>query len=68
MSSWTQAQLDAVKEAIASGALKVKYQDKEVTYRSTDELIRLKNEMEKDLGTKSKTMTRFVGIYDKGIE
>lgn len=36
--AWTQTDVDALKAAIALGALKVRYSDREVTYRSLDEM------------------------------
>lgn len=40
--AFTQDQLDAIEAAIAEGTLTVKYADKEVTYRSLDELLRIR--------------------------
>ena len=37
--AWTESDLDAVKAAIASGELRVEYQDKIVQYRRIDDLI-----------------------------
>jgi hypothetical protein len=43
---WTQADLDAVKQAIALGAMKVRYADgREVTYRSLDDLRSIRDEI-----------------------
>jgi len=41
MPGYTQAQLDALEEAIAAGVLTVKHGDKIVTYRSLAEMLRL---------------------------
>jgi len=38
---YTLLQYQTLTDAIASGALKVKYGDKEVEYRSLDDMIRL---------------------------
>ena len=44
--SWTQGDLDAIDRAIRTGALKVRGSDgKEVTYRSLDELQRIRAEI-----------------------
>lgn len=48
--SFTQEQLDALEAAIAEGTLTVKYADKEVTYRSLDELLRIRNLISRSLG------------------
>lgn len=49
--AYTQADLTAIEEAIKSGALTVKYQDREVTYRSLDELLRIRDTIRRDIGT-----------------
>lgn len=36
--AWTQTDVDKLKAAIAQGATKVKFADREVTYRSLDEM------------------------------
>ena len=36
--AWTQVDVDKLKAAIAQGATKVKFADREVTYRSLDEM------------------------------
>jgi hypothetical protein len=41
--AWTQADLDALNEAIISGAQTVAYESKTVTYRSLDDMLRLQN-------------------------
>lgn len=36
--AWTQADIDSLKSAIASGALTVRFKDRTVTYRSLAEM------------------------------
>lgn len=48
--SFTQAQLDALESSIADGALKVKYSDKEVEYRSLEEMLKIRDIMRNALG------------------
>ena len=48
--AYTVDQLDALKDALASGALVVKYADKEVTYRSTEQMLLIMGVMETELG------------------
>ena len=55
--AYTQADLDAVDEAIASGALLVKYNDREVRYRSLDDLYRIRNNIAAEV-TGSNTPTQ----------
>jgi len=48
--AWTQQQLTALEAAIADGALTVRYADKTVTYRSLDEMLRIRDMMRDALG------------------
>lgn len=38
--SWSQAELDALKTAFASGTLRVRYEDKLIEYGSADDLMK----------------------------
>lgn len=49
-SSFTPDQLIALEAAIADGALKVKYSDKEVEYRSLAEMLKTRDIMRNALG------------------
>lgn len=51
MSMFSQAGLDAIEEAIAGGYLRVKYDDKEVWYRSIDELLKARELIRSKLGS-----------------
>lgn len=42
MSSWTESDLTAIEAALARGELSVRYEDKQVTYRSVDEMLRIR--------------------------
>ena len=46
--AYTQVEIDALKSAIASGALTVKYDDLTTTYRSLDEMTKILGDMEKE--------------------
>lgn len=48
--AYTQADLDAIQEALASGALTVKHRDRQVTYRSLVELERVEAKIKAQLG------------------
>ena len=66
MASYTQEQLDALTAAIVQGALRVKYNDKEVEYRSLDDMLRLQGIMEAALGIGKTTEERRVTTsFDK---
>ena len=47
--AYTEAQRDALRDAIAIGATKVRYRDREVNYRSLSEMRDLLREIERDL-------------------
>lgn len=64
---YTQAQYDALVAAIAEGARIVKYEDRETTYRSLDEMNRLRLHMEKALGLSSGGPHRKRMAHDKGL-
>lgn len=71
MPTYSTAQYNALTEAIAQGALKVKYADKEVEYRSLDDMLKLQEIMKNDLGLNgatSKTNGRFYGQFSNGIQ
>lgn len=67
---YTLEQYNALTAAIAQGALRVKYSDKEVEYRSLDDMLTLKRIMEQQLGIGEFAATsqgsRRVGVYFKG--
>jgi len=65
MADFTQAHLDALNTAIASGELTVRYGDTTVTYRSLDELLRVRDMVKADLQvTTAQTYT--LGGFSKG--
>jgi len=71
MPTYTQAQYNALSQAISQGATRVKYADKEVEYRTLDEMLRLQKIMENDLWPNNSSTpknTRFYGSYSKGIQ
>jgi hypothetical protein len=41
--AFTLAQLDAIEEGIAAGTTSVSYEGKSVTYRSLDEMLRIRS-------------------------
>jgi hypothetical protein len=48
--AYSNAQLTALESAISSGILRVRYADRDVTYQSTADMIKLRNEMRSELG------------------
>jgi hypothetical protein len=65
--AFTQTQLDAIEEAIAAGALTVKYADKEVTYRSLNEMLRVRDMISRKLGNKIAGAGRVYPTLGKGL-
>lgn len=64
---YTQASLDAIYIAIATGASKVKYADKEIEYRSLDDLYRIKRNIEAALGVNNGNSGRKYASFNKGF-
>ncbi len=64
--AYTQDQLNKLDEAISQGALRVKYADKEVEYRSLDEMMRIRELMRQELGLNTKSR-RVPVAYSKGL-
>lgn len=64
--AWTQAQLDALKVAAATGATEVTHEGKTVKYRSITEIVRLISMMESDLGTAPRAPKSTLVRFDRG--
>lgn len=65
--AYTIEQYNLLVAAIAEGALRVKYADKEVEYRSLKEMLLLKGLMEDDLGL-TKNKRRKYASFTKGLK
>jgi len=66
--SFTQQQIDALEKAIAEGVSRVKYQDKEVQYRSLEEMQRILKIMKDSVsGSSPSSGLRVVFSHDKGL-
>jgi hypothetical protein len=65
----TLADLTAIEAAINSGATKVKYQDREVTYNSLAELYKIRDSLKQELGlsTNGKRPYRIQAVFDSGL-
>lgn len=66
--AYSQSDLDAIEEAIASGALKVKYADKEVVYRSLDEMRKIRDMIRVALGRTDGSSSSYNPAYSKGLD
>lgn len=58
--AFTQAQLDAIEEAIVSGTTSVSYEGKSVTYRTLDEMLRVRAIIRTALGLTNPAATVLV--------
>ncbi len=65
--AFTLIQLEALEKAIAEGVTRVKYENKEVEYRSLDEMMRLLQLMQSQLGIKPKAQ-RILAKHSKGLD
>lgn len=65
--AFTIAQMNALEAAIAQGALRVRYSDKEVQYRSLDEMLQLLATMQSQLGVSKRSNKRFLAKHSKGL-
>ncbi len=65
--AFTQAQLDALDQAIATGALRVAYDGKSVQYRSLEEMRLIRDQVRRELGLAAgdkPKQTRIIGRKD----
>lgn len=65
--SYSQAQLDALRDAAASGVRTVKVDGKEVTYSSLAEMRQMIAVIERSMTPVSNRTTHFQATYDKGL-
>lgn len=68
---WTTNDLVVLESAIATGAQKVKYADKEVEYRSLTEMNQVRQQIRDELGLNgtdpNKGRRRFA-VFNKGLD
>lgn len=63
--AFSQVQLDAIEAGIASGTTSVSYEGKSVTYRSLDEMLRIRLVIRRALGLDAGSQTILVA-HDRG--
>ena len=66
MAAFTDADLAAVRKAIASGVLTVEFSDRRTTYRSIDELLKAEEHIARAISTTPRAKQSF-GIAGKGL-
>jgi len=67
MSSFSQAQLDALETAIAQGVLTCEWEGQKVTYRSLGEMLRIRDIMRNSLSPQKDGSSQRNPIFDKGF-
>jgi hypothetical protein len=65
--AYTQAQIDTMKRAIASGVLIVRHGDEQITYRSLAEMRRALADMEAEVNPSLQTPRRTVAGFSRGL-
>lgn len=67
--AYTQADLTALDRAIAAGALRVKHADRDVTYRSLEEMMRIRALIAQELaGAAHGGMVFQTPAFSKGLD
>jgi len=66
--AWKDADIVALEEAIKQGATRVRYGDREVVYRSLDEMLRLCNVMKSSVRGKAAPTAHTFSEYSRGYE
>ncbi|MAM87559.1 MAG: hypothetical protein CME36_09675 [unclassified Hahellaceae] len=66
--AYTDTDIQAVEDALKSGALRVKYADREVTYRSQAELFALLRSMRESLQTTAPAKTHTFKSFSRGYQ
>lgn len=68
--AWTIAQLEAIERAIQNGSTRIRYENRDITYRSLDEMLRIRDLIRNELGLigNSGGRTYRYGSFSKGLE
>lgn len=65
--AFSKVQLDAIEEAIAAGSTSISYEGKSITYRSLDEMMRIRGIIRRALGIDSAKSATVLAAHDRGI-
>jgi hypothetical protein len=65
--SFTAEDLAAIERALAEGTVRVRYADREVTYRSVDELVRLRNLIAGEIKSTGSGIAAHYPTFSKGL-
>lgn len=66
--AYTLDQYNTLVAAIAQGALMVVYGNKTVTYKSTNDMLRIKAQMEIELGLVKVSSKKILSTFNKGLQ
>lgn len=67
--AWTAADLEAIEKSIKNGTSRVRYADREITYRSLEELLQLRTIIQAELGVVTNGGIRHhYPAFSKGIQ
>ena len=67
MAEYTDADLEAVRRAIAKGERSVQFENRSVTYRSMDELFQAEERISSALATTNQRPKQFYAVASKGF-
>lgn len=65
---YTIKQYEALTAAIAQGVRSVYYGDKRIDFRSQDEMLKLRDEMEIELGLRKNIGKQILASFSKGLK
>lgn len=66
--AWTSSDLEEIEKAIKSGTLRVKYSDREVQYRSLDEMLKIRDMIAQKLEDAMPGPYRKKAVYSRGLD
>ena len=64
---FSQAQLDAIEDGIAAGVTSVSYEGKTANYRSIDEMLRIRDIIQRALGIVPQKSATVLIAHDRGF-
>ena len=65
--AWTQAQLDSIEAGIAAGVTSVSYEGKTTSFRSLDEMLRVRDIIRRALGLSPQSSSTILAAHDRGF-
>ncbi len=65
--AWTASDLEEIEKAIKTGTLRVKYSDREVQYRSLEEMLKIRDLIAKDVNDSAAVPLRKFAQFSKGL-